>query len=105
SASAAASGQIFTFFILGILALLFIWLYLQQRRLLRRLTPPTPPDSRRPIGETDRAGLARANAARRIPSDAAERWRSALSNGQGAAGSDDDDASEKQQGERGGQAQ
>ncbi len=41
SAAASTSGQLFTFVVLGILALLFVWLFFQQRRLLQRLTPPS----------------------------------------------------------------
>jgi photosystem II stability/assembly factor-like uncharacterized protein len=40
SAAGSLIGGIFTFVVLGILALLFLWLFLQQRRLLRRLTLP-----------------------------------------------------------------
>ncbi|HLW03139.1 MAG TPA: hypothetical protein VKT82_31115 [Ktedonobacterales bacterium] len=41
SATGSLIGGIFTFVVLGVLALLFLWLFLQQRRLLRRLTVPT----------------------------------------------------------------
>jgi hypothetical protein len=85
SAAAAASGQIFTFAVLGILALLFVWLFLKQRRLLQRLTPPPSPG--RPVGEASRVGSGRANTGRAIISDAAQRRRSAILNGKSEADS------------------
>ncbi len=97
SAAAAVSGQIFTFIILGILALLFVWLYFQQRRLLQRLTPSTPADPRQSARETGRAGLARANAARRLASNSAEGQGSAILHGKSDVDSGDD-ATDKQQG-------
>ncbi len=60
STAAAASGQIFTIVVIGILALLFVWLFLQQRRLLQRLTPQAPLASDQTFRETGQSIPARA---------------------------------------------
>jgi photosystem II stability/assembly factor-like uncharacterized protein len=88
SAAASASGQIFTFVVLGILALLFVWLFLQQRRLLQRLTPPPIPPS--PSGgEAGGSGTERANLAGAKPLAAAEDQSTAALDKKSGAGSED----------------
>ena len=67
SATAAAGGQIITFVVLGILAVLFIWLFFQQRRLLQRLTPTVPPVPGQSGREIAEPGLARTSVARSTP--------------------------------------
>ncbi len=67
SAVGSVIGGIFTFVVLGILGLLFLWLFLQQRRLLRRLTPPTA-DHGGPLGQRIGRSGPEAPGARRKPS-------------------------------------
>jgi hypothetical protein len=60
STAAAATGQIFTIVIIGALALFFVWLFIQQRRILRRLTPQAPSAAVSLFSETNRPDPARA---------------------------------------------
>ncbi len=86
SVVSSTSGRIFTFVILGVLALLFVWLFLQQRRLLGRLaTASTRP--RQPVREPGRAGPASANTTRASSAEAAGDTDSAASSARGESGS------------------
>lgn len=82
SAAAAASGQIFTFIIIGLFALLFLWLFLRQRRLLQRVTAQAWPLPEEPNRERGRAG----SAPEARHAEAAEDNGSAASNASDEAG-------------------
>lgn len=56
SAAAAASGRIVTFVIIGLFALLFLWLFLRQRRLLQRVTAQAWPLPEEPAREKSPEG-------------------------------------------------
>jgi photosystem II stability/assembly factor-like uncharacterized protein len=90
----SVSGQIFTFAILGILALLFFWLFLRQRRLLQRLTPPPPDQARQSGREPGQIGPQRASVRRVNTGGAAEG-----SNPAGAPGKDEEGSEAAESGE------
>lgn len=88
SAAAATSGRIFTFIIIGLFVLLFLWLFFRQRRLLQRVTMQVPPRPGEPAGERGRAGFAPGNAPGARHAEAAEGDSSAASSAPGEASSD-----------------
>ncbi len=87
SAAGSVIGGIFTFVILGGLALLFLWLFLQQRRLLQRLTAPVLDQAGQANRELGRPGLERAGVPEARASAAAEDQNGAAPNGTGEDGS------------------